>query len=49
MVEHLAARPSKGTLLLSAVHTGAFKRWIKGQSKTTQNWLKGQRIAGKAG
>ncbi len=49
MVDHLAARPSKGTVLLSAVHTKAFKRWLKAQSKITQNWLKGQRVVGKAG
>lgn len=49
MVEHLAARPSKGTVLLSAVHTKAFKRWLKAQPKVTQNWLKGLRIGGKAG
>ena len=49
MVDHLAARPSKGTVLLSAVHTRAFKRWLKGQSKVTQNWLKAQRFTGKDG
>ena len=49
MVDHLAARPSKGTVLLSAVHTKSFKRWLKGQPKVTQNWLKALRFAGKPG
>lgn len=49
MVDHLAARPSKGTIPLHAVHTKAFKRWLKAQSKVTQNWLKGLRLRGKAG
>ena len=49
MVDHLAARPSKGTVLLSVVHTRAYKRWLKTQPKITQNWLKGQRVSGKAG
>ncbi|MGH1340500.1 MAG: leucyl aminopeptidase family protein [Nannocystales bacterium] len=49
MVDHLAARPSKGTILLHAVHTKAYKRWLKAQPKVTQNWLKGLRLRGKAG
>lgn len=49
MVDHLAARPSKGTVSLSVVHTKGFKRWLKGQAKVTQNWLKSMRVTGKAG
>ncbi len=49
MVDHLVARPSKGTLTLSTVHTKAFRRWLKTQPKVTQNWLKGRRLKGKAG
>ncbi len=49
MVDHLVARPSKGTLPLHAVHTKAFKRWLKSQPKVAQNWLKGQKLQGKAG
>ena len=49
MVDHLAARPSKGTVLLYAVQTRAYKRWLKGQPKITQNWLKSLKRRGAAG
>ena len=48
MVDHLAARPSKGTVLLYAVQTRAYKRWLKGQPKITQNWLKSLKRRGAA-
>ncbi|MCR9161148.1 MAG: leucyl aminopeptidase family protein [Nannocystaceae bacterium] len=49
MVDHLAARPSKGTVLLYAVQTRAYKRWLKGQPKIAQNWLKSLKRRGTAG
>lgn len=49
MVDHLVARPNKGTIPLDAVHKRQFKRWLKGQAKVTQNWLKGMGVKGKAG
>ncbi len=49
MVDHLAARPSKGTVLLYAVEARAYKRWLKGQPKVSQNWLKSLGRRGAAG
>ncbi|MEM6293178.1 MAG: leucyl aminopeptidase family protein [Myxococcota bacterium] len=49
MVDHLVARPSKGTVPLTPIATRSYKRWLKTQPKVTQNWLKGLRIRGVAG
>ncbi len=49
MVDHLVARPGKGTLPISLVEARGYKRWLKAQPKITQNWLSGLRLRGSAG
>jgi leucyl aminopeptidase len=49
MVDHLTARAGKGTTTLTVVRKDRFKKWLKSQPKTTQNWLDANAFSGDAG
>ena len=49
MVDHLTARAGKGTIKLIVVPKNAYKKWLKTQSKSTQNWLAATAFSGDAG
>lgn len=49
MVDQLVARAGKGTISISVVGVGGFKRWVKTQSKSAAAWLKATDFVAKDG
>jgi leucyl aminopeptidase len=41
-MEHFVGKATAKTIPVHALTKSAFKRWLEGQSKLTQNWIKGQ-------